>query len=551
VQTRPSLSNSVLEATPATRRVSQALCDAFGVPFAFRVPGEPWTAVPTEDTWEPAQTLPPHFGFELTSWLDQSETQVYTASTESEQDSTLLAIRLPQPYGLIATAMVPGANPRILTRLANVVLEKLALMEQVKNYQSELHGCLAQIGDDFEELTFLRKLCEYLDMVHLHQGPVQVAGLVLSELAPLIHAEALVLLLARQGSESSAKPAGLGLNAVWIGKELVSTEEVHCLVQEHSAGAGHRPLVNNRVDALATAHRFPNIREVIIAPLVKRECILGWLLALNRVPAHPATLRHELDERSQREFGSVQATLLSSVASMLATHTHNVELFRQRETLLVSVVRSMVSAIDAKDHYTRGHSERVALVARALAGRLQLPDDECDRIYLAGLLHDIGKIGISDAVLHKPDHLTPAEFDQIKGHPDQGWAILKDLDQLAHILPGVLHHHERYDGRGYPDGLAAQEIPLTARILAVADAYDAMCSDRPYRRGMPVNKVEEILRGGSGTHWDPVIVGALLSAMPEIASVWREYQEPAIPQRSVAARVTLDHALEPERIVEH
>ena len=105
----------------------------------------------------------------------------------------------------------------------------------------------------------------------------------------------------------------------------------------------------------------------------------------------------------------------------------------------------------------------MALVARSLAGRLKLPDDECDRIYLAGLLHDIGKIGISDAVLQKPDHLTPAEFDQIKGHPDQGWAILKDLDQLAHILPGVLHHHERYDGRGYPDRLAGDAIPAAAR----------------------------------------------------------------------------------------
>jgi HD-GYP domain-containing protein (c-di-GMP phosphodiesterase class II) len=540
VETSPGLSSVALP-SPAIRRAAQALRDAFGVRFAFRIPAEPWSAVPLDDSLEQAGPLPPRAAAELSSWLED-KVSVGTFSIDGGE-GTLLAIRLPPSLGLVATTVVADTDAGALKRVAALVLDNLALTEQLKIYQAELDGCLAQIGEDFEELTFLRKLCEYLDMVHLHSGPLQVAELVLTELAPLVNAQALALLLARQGDNGSA---GAGRQAVWIGEELLSNALCHLLIQEHNATSAHRPVVNNRVAEIRGAERFPAIRELIIVPLLKRGCVLGWLLALNRVPS--PDVRNEL---AQREFGSVQATLISSVASMLATHTHNVELFRQRENLLVSVVRSMVSAIDAKDHYTRGHSERVALVARALAERLTLSDEECDRIYLAGLLHDIGKIGISDAVLHKPDHLTPAEFDQIKGHPDQGWAILKDLDQLAHILPGVLHHHERYDGRGYPDGLAGQEIPLTARILAVADAYDAMCSDRPYRRGMPLTRVEEILRSGSGTHWDPVIIGALIGSMREIGSVWREYQEPAMPQRCTPAPVAPIDIADSRSVVDH
>jgi len=113
-------------------------------------------------------------------------------------------------------------------------------------------------------------------------------------------------------------------------------------------------------------------------------------------------------------------------------------------------------------------------------------------IYMAGLLHDIGKIGIDDAVLRKPGKLTEAEFDHIKQHPELGYRILADLHQLADVLPAVLHHHEQWDGKGYPFKLAGEQIPFIARILAVADAYDAMNSDRPYRRGMPVDRVEVV-----------------------------------------------------------
>jgi HD-GYP domain-containing protein (c-di-GMP phosphodiesterase class II) len=141
---------------------------------------------------------------------------------------------------------------------------------------------------------------------------------------------------------------------------------------------------------------------------------------------------------------------------------------------------------------------------------------------MAGLLHDIGKIGIRDDVLTKPGKLTDTEYEHIKLHPGLGYRILADIKQLADVLPAVLHHHEQWDGRGYPCALTAEQIPFIARILAVADAFDAMSSDRPYRKGMPLEKVDSIFREGAGQHWDPDVIGAYFSAKDDILSLCRQ-----------------------------
>jgi HD-GYP domain-containing protein (c-di-GMP phosphodiesterase class II) len=239
---------------------------------------------------------------------------------------------------------------------------------------------------------------------------------------------------------------------------------------------------------------------------------------------------------SYLEFGTHEATLMSSSAAILATHARNVDLFREREELLVSMIRALVSAIEAKDEYTRGHSERVALYGKRLADELGLGEDYCERLYLTGLLHDVGKIGVRDAVLRKPGPLTDGEFEEIKQHPDKGWSILHDLEPLGYVLPGVLHHHENYDGRGYPDALAGEQIPLDGRILAVADAFDAMTSDRPYRTGMPLKQAEAILRDGAGRQWDPEMIDAFLRAMPDILAIKDTYRPRVQPTRQPAAR---------------
>src|SRR5207247_9756510 len=141
-----------------------------------------------------------------------------------------------------------------------------------------------------------------------------------------------------------------------------------------------------------------------------------------------------------------------------------------------------------------------------LARRLGLERDARSDIYLSGLLHDVGKIGIRDSVLRKVDKLTPEEYEHIKQHVTIGYTILADLKPIQNLLPGVLYHHERWDGKGYPDGLAGEAIPLLARILAVADAYDAMSTNRPYREALPCRDVEERLTKGAGTQWDAKVI---------------------------------------------
>ncbi len=178
--------------------------------------------------------------------------------------------------------------------------------------------------------------------------------------------------------------------------------------------------------------------------------------------------------------------------------------------MLVGLTRSLTAALDAKDSYTYGHSERVARIALELGRELGLQGDELGDVYLAGLLHDVGKIGINDAILAKSEPLSPEEVEHLKQHVTIGYQILADLRPIRSLLPGVLYHHENYDGTGYPDGLAGEAIPQLARILAVADAYDSMSTARPHREAMPCRQVEEVLVQGADRQWDRRVVEAFL-----------------------------------------
>ncbi|MBU5347512.1 HD-GYP domain-containing protein [Paenibacillus lautus] len=184
--------------------------------------------------------------------------------------------------------------------------------------------------------------------------------------------------------------------------------------------------------------------------------------------------------------------------------------------LLDSYFAALAAALDARDPYTAGHSLRVAEYS-VLIGRLAgLSEEQVDLLHKTALLHDIGKIGVRDNILLKEGKLTAEEFDQVKAHPAQGENILLQIepaDAMAPYLEGVRSHHERYDGGGYPDGLKGKEIPLFGRIIAVADAYDAMTSDRPYRSGMKSADALNILEAGRGTQWDPDYAGIFVKYM--------------------------------------
>jgi len=180
--------------------------------------------------------------------------------------------------------------------------------------------------------------------------------------------------------------------------------------------------------------------------------------------------------------------------------------------LFISSIKALAHALEAKDEYTQGHSERVAEEAVSIAQYLKLPQADVENIWIAGFLHDIGKIGIKESVLNKQGKLDAGEWEIVQQHPVLAERILGPIDELRDVIQVVRHHHERFDGTGYPDGLRGAAIPLGARILAVADTYDALTSRRPYREALSDVETLDIVEAGAGTQFDPVIVRAFCSS---------------------------------------
>ena len=203
------------------------------------------------------------------------------------------------------------------------------------------------------------------------------------------------------------------------------------------------------------------------------------------------------------------------------------------QQLFVSILRTLANTVEAKDQYTRGHSDRVAAHAVAVAAELRLPAADLSQIELAGLLHDIGKIGVRESVLHKPEGLTDEEYGHIKTHAALGEGILRPIAEIAPILDYVRHHHERVDGCGYPDGLEGDQLSLGAKILCVCDAYDAMTSTRPYRSPHSHDHACEEIRRCAGSQFDPAVADASLDVVAEAAQAHavgcRPHTEPPPP----------------------
>jgi putative nucleotidyltransferase with HDIG domain len=234
-----------------------------------------------------------------------------------------------------------------------------------------------------------------------------------------------------------------------------------------------------------------NFKDVL--PTYLAEAPLGFLMAIVYV-----------------EVG-IFGILLFFLPLLLARRSF--ELYTKMRKMYLETIRALAAAIDAKDPYTKGHSERVAETSVALAQELNLSDKDIENIEYTALLHDIGKIGIADNILGKDSSLTDKEFDKIKEHPVMGAKIIEPVDFLKNSYEAIYHHHERYNGAGYPDGLKEKDIPLSARIIAVADAYDAMGSDRPYRKKLNIDKIMKELTEQSGKQFDPEVVKALISVL--------------------------------------
>jgi len=240
--------------------------------------------------------------------------------------------------------------------------------------------------------------------------------------------------------------------------------------------------------------------SILCVPLKMGERVLGVVEVINKVAG---------------SFTQNDLALLEAIAGPAAIAIENARLFNGLRELSWETIRALAQAIEAKDPYTRGHSEQVSHYAAQIALRMGLPSHEVQDIRYSGLLHDIGKIGLSDGILLKPGRLSSEEFEAVKLHPVRGYEIVQGIRPLRKIAIPILLHHERMDGQGYPEGRRGDQIPLSARIMAVADAFDAMTSDRVYRSRLPLSQVADILNEGVNVQWDSEVVHALLGLIHE------------------------------------
>jgi len=403
--------------------------------------------------------------------------------------------------------------------------EMLQLAAQNFQVSARSDGQMEKMGTElaqvYEELVLLHKISTHMKVTESDSTFLQLACDSLTDIV-LVEGIAVVLERIVDGEKRFMVAAGSGL----IDLDARTTAVLHSRLTEE-IGRGQEALLDSDIDTPLRYEWPASIRNIIAVPLCAKEpqhsrrtvrasnavAIIGYMVAVNRI--------------DKPDFDSTDMKLFGSVASGCAVFIENGRLFNDLKELFLGSLKALTDSIDAKDQYTRGHSERVAIISRWLAERVAeqepLDEEQIHRIYLAGLLHDIGKIGVDENVLRKNGKLTPEEREIIQRHPSIGAGILRGIKQMRDIVPGVLQHHERVDGKGYPDGLVGDQISLTAKILGLADSFDAMTSKRVYRDAMTLDRALEEIQKGLGTQFDEKIGRIFLES--DIYHLWDMIQE--------------------------
>ena len=353
----------------------------------------------------------------------------------------------------------------------------------------------SQLGEAYEELNLLYRASSSMTVSSSPEEPFRKLAEDLLE-ATVVESFATVLEL-----PSSSVPHPI---VVMAGPLDVAEEDVFRLyrqLQERERNAGVALVINEAGTDPEFAWASSWLDRVVYFELSSIEHRFGAIMAINH--------------RDREDFGSEEVQLINAVAERSSAFLENFRLYEDLEELFMGMLTSLVSSIDAKDPYTCGHSQRVAWLSRHIAELAGQSPAQCHRVYLSGLLHDVGKIGVSEAVLCKAGKLTEEEYKLIQRHPEIGAHILENVKQVEDLIPGVMYHHERYDGRGYPHQLKGKDIPLLGRILGLADSFDAMTTNRTYRNARPMEIAMSEVRRCAGTQFDPDLAEVLLKANVE------------------------------------
>lgn len=407
------------------------------------------------------------------------------AALESEAFAALC-----RTHGIEVGAARGALRPHVLTRDAYVrqlsdLLERAAAdRESAEQSQFAANDLAKQLADAYEQISFLYRLSREMTAL---DSPRQFVESICRQLHYLLTFGWVAI---------KYVPSKLALKD--LDGELILDGDLPCPAPmfnelagqliESWAGDDWTRILDPGKSALAAMVGS----EILVEEVTYDDRIIGALMAGNKSGHDP-------------DVNSVEAQLMDAAACILGAFHQNVTRYEELRSLFVGTVQALTATVDAKDPYTRGHSDRVAHLGRELARAAGLDEEQIERVFLAGIVHDVGKIGVPEAVLRKPGRLTDGEFQFIKQHPIIGFNILHDVPQMEDLLPGVLHHHERWDGRGYPHGLAGEEIPLFGRILGLPDAFDAMSSNRAYRPAMPREKVLDEIRKCAGAQFDPIL----------------------------------------------
>ena len=439
--------------------------------------------------------------------------------------SSLLASVLNSGGEIVGTALIDlgeagsgEANGKCLCQLLELFAEDFqagaAADEQIEIVGTEL----AQV---YEELVLLHKLSSNMRISESDANYLQMAC---DSLTEIVLVEGIAILLKKNiaGKEQLVLVAGAGL--IDMDKQMMAALYDR-LVTEVSSG--REALLDSNVDSPFKYRWKENIRNIIVVPLYGKNKAGGRFTQMVENGRSVMGLMVAINKIDKPDFDSTDVKLFNCVANDCAVFIENSRLFADLKGLLIGSLRALTNSIDVKDPYTRGHSERVAFISRWIAERLaeneQLTEEDIHKVYLAGLLHDIGKMGVAESVLRKYGKLSEDEYAQMKTHPSVGAGILGEIEQMRDIVPGILQHHERCDGSGYPNGLHGDKIALMGKIIGLADSFDAMTSKRTYREAMSVGQALAEIEENLGTQFDEMVGRTFLNS--DVEQLWDIMQD--------------------------